>query len=185
MREPCMIRRLRATGAAALAMGATLSVATAYVLTGSLDTPVSLPLAGRIEMAVVAPEGWKFFTKNPHDERLWLLRREEGGWQSASRGTNAEPSNLFGMSRDGRTQPAEAAMLVQQLPDSAWQSCDSATASCLESMRSTTTLRNPSPDPGLCGTIGLVLQKPVPWEWSRLPRPVVMPSRVTRVEVQC
>ena len=46
-------------------------------------------------------------------------------------------------------------------------------------------ITNRSPEPTLCGAIGVALQKPIPWAWIDLPRPVVMPSRVVLLEVQC
>jgi antimicrobial peptide system SdpA family protein len=177
--------RVRASGAIALFVGASLLVATTYVGTGNVETPIRMPFADRFEMAVMAPEGWKFFTKDPQAERLYFFRHEENAWHSASRGTNAEPSNFFGMSRDGRTQGMEAAVLMKNLPEASWKACDDTPSSCLATDGDVVHVQNDLPLPTLCGSIGLVLQKPVPWTWAKLSHPVTMPSRVTRLEVKC
>jgi antimicrobial peptide system SdpA family protein len=178
-------RRLRWSGVASLGIGAVLSLATAYVALGNMDTSLPLPFADKVEIAVVAPEGWKFFTKDPHTERLFLFAPDGSNWRTASVGTNSEPSNLFGLSRDARAQGAEAGLIVERIPAAAWKTCDVAMTSCLTSDSDVTHLRNNSPRPTLCGSVGLVLQKPVPFEWARLSHPVTMPSRVARLEIQC
>ena len=176
---------LRASGAAVLAIGLGITTLTAYVALGTVSTPVQLPLADQVEIAVVAPEGWKFVTRSAHDDRLLLFQREGTVWRSASHGSNAEPRNLFGISRDGRVQGPEAALLLERLSAGSWKSCDSEVTSCLEADRDVVRLRNTSPSPTLCGALGLALQPPVPWAWATLTRRPVMPSKIAVVEIEC
>jgi len=47
------------------------------------------------------------------------------------------------------------------------------------------TIESAQPERALCGAVGIVLQKPVPWAWARDGRSVIMPSRVARFWIAC
>jgi antimicrobial peptide system SdpA family protein len=144
-----------------------------------------LPGESTARVALLLPEGWKFFTRDPEEPRLRPYTLKYGSWLDASRGPSAAPKYAFGLNRLVRTQGVEMALLLSTVPDSAWTPCTRDPVRCLPQVGSTATIRNPSPLPSLCGTIAFAKQKPVPWAWSNRSPPVVMPSRVLRLEVQC
>jgi antimicrobial peptide system SdpA family protein len=177
----------RKVGAALLALclgGAALVV---YTVHGSLPhNALALPGETALSTAVWAPEGWKFFTRNPREEQTHLyVRNAAGMWNDADVGPNGSSRNLFGLSRQGRAQPLEYGALLKDLPKEAWRDCDGSPEQCLEHALVAKTLSNTSVTKTLCGTVGIVRQKPVPWAWAKSKRPVVMPSRVVRLEVSC
>lgn len=133
----------------------------------------------------LAPQGWGFFTRNPQGAGTYLLRREVDGWSPAGPGRNAEPSNLFGFRRVPRARGVEMGRLVQALGSDAWQECKDLPGTCVDGLPVSAVIPNDNPVPLYCGELAVVRQEPVPWAWSSASAPVVMPSFVARIEVQC
>ena len=177
----------RAAGWAALvALGFWLTLFV-YAVHGAMPfNPVRLPFEKQIRTLAWIPEGWAFFTRDPREERLLTMRREEDGhWDlGLARSQRALPVCLRPEPRP-RAQGVETGLLVGEIPGSAWASCKETPVRCLDGASAPRTVRNPSPDPQLCGSLGFVMQKPVPWAWSRSAEKITMPSRVARLEVTC
>jgi antimicrobial peptide system SdpA family protein len=129
---------------------------------------------------------WRFFTRNPReDQTLIYRRREDGSWASALMGPNFRASNYFGFGRRARAQGIELGLLIYNQPKRIWKACDQQPEACLENVPATTTLKNRSPDPTLCGTIGVVMQNVVPWGWAISAERFTMPSKVAKFQVRC
>jgi antimicrobial peptide system SdpA family protein len=129
------------------------------------------------------PQGWAFFTRDPQASRVFPFRKQ-GRWRSVSLGPHALPSNIFGLSMRHRAQRFEMAILVRQIPQEAWRPCDESPVACLESAPEVA-VRNTFPRPTLCGDVGLIRQKPLPWSRRASSRTVIMPSTVVRLEAAC
>jgi antimicrobial peptide system SdpA family protein len=158
-----------------------------YAVHGSMPfNPISLPLEARLQVNVYLPEGWKFFTRDPQEEaaRAYQLGPDHR-WVRASPGTFATASHVFGLDRTGRTGGVELGHLLQQVPASLAEPCKEDPERCLARASAAKTLHNDSPRPTLCGTIGVVYQKPIPWAWAHASPQVTMPSRVVVMEVRC
>jgi antimicrobial peptide system SdpA family protein len=97
----------------------------------------------------------------------------------------ARPSHIFGLDRTARTQGLEFGLVTQHLTEEAWTSCTGDPTGCLDRIDFVGTIQNPALRPTLCGTVGVVLQRPVPWAWSRSDSPIHMPSSVVKLNVQC
>ena len=177
----------RAAGGASLALLGLWSVLFAYAVHGGMPfNPVRLPFETQLRSLMWIPEGWAFFTRDPREERLLTMRREATGrWVTAARGPNALASHAFGLSRRPRATGIETGLLIAEIPSPSWSDCKESVERCLERTAAVKVVRNPSPDPQLCGSLGFALQKPVPWAWSRSSRKITMPSRVARMEVTC
>lgn len=180
-------RRLSRAGAAFLLSVTGAALLGVYSAHPALPhNPIRLPFAERLEITVLVPQGWKFFTRDPREERILVFRRDSGAkWRSASLGRIAEPAHLFGISRTPRAQGVELGLLVVRMSAHDWQACSLRPEECLGSAPLARSLRNLSPNPTLCGEVGIALQKPIPWAWSRADEEVIMPSQVVRLEVQC
>jgi antimicrobial peptide system SdpA family protein len=181
-------RELRRLGALALVLASAWLIVVTYVAHSALPpNPIALPFESRVGVRFWARQGWALFTKDPKQEDMsYFVRTRDGGWVSASLGPHSSPSNAFGLNRASRAQSAEADLLFIRLAQGAWHPCQEDPASCLESAPVSASLKNPSPAPTLCGPVGIVLQVPVPWAtWRESRSPVTMPSRVTRLEVEC
>lgn len=173
-----------------LPVAALLAVSAAAGVLYSVDASnghnaLELPAQDVRLVVALAPQGWGFFTRNPQGPEPTMLRREVDGWSPAGPGRNAEPSNLFGFRRIPRARGVELGLLAHELKDSAWHECKEAPAVCVEQLPVSAVIPNESPVPLYCGELALVRQEPVPWAWSHTPTPVVMPSFVARIEVQC
>ena len=68
-------------------------VLSTYALHGAMPyNPIKLPFESEIGARYWIPQGWKFFTKSPHDENMLLFSQgEDGQWASANLGPIALP----------------------------------------------------------------------------------------------
>jgi antimicrobial peptide system SdpA family protein len=179
--------RNRSTGAFMTGVLAVVAVVGAYVAHPALPhDPVHLPFEKHVNATLFLPEGWKFFTRDPQGSEVIVLRRTaEGAWAPLEHVPNGRASNFFGASRTGRAQTVETGRVAFMVPDRLWHDCTDAPETCFDRLTVDKTVKNISPEPTLCGTFGFARQKPVPWAWASSLHPVVMPSRVMVVEVQC
>ncbi len=177
---------LRRLGVLALAMGFAWTMVCLYAVhAGMRFNPVRLPFEDRIRVPLWIPEGWAFFTRDPREADLFVFSRRASGWVNASLGPHSRPSNAFGLNRASRAQAIESGMLIGRLPKSAWRDCKGEPSACLDAAPVQALVSNSAGRPTLCGSIGFVLQKPLPWAWSRSRHKTIMPSQVMRLEIQC
>jgi antimicrobial peptide system SdpA family protein len=148
--------------------------------------PVHLPFADQLRSLVLAPQGWAFFTRDPREEKQLIYGRgPDGAWWSMMLAPHARMSNALGLDRRSRAQGVEMALLISVAPQDGWRDCEGTVEACLRRLPPGAAARNPSPHPTLCGSLAIVLQKPVPWAWVDSRRPVSMPSRMLPLEVAC
>ncbi len=164
-------------------VGATVSLGLEYMPPNPLS--MSLPSTARMALRQVLPEGWGFFTKSQRDEYFQLYRNQGGTFVNAFDGPEADPSNLFGVSRKPRAEGLEIGMIevavgAKTIPcRGVWTSCAAALAAApviTAGPRASFSL--------LCGRFVLVLTKPIPYTWARF-KQVTMPSKLANVEVPC
>jgi antimicrobial peptide system SdpA family protein len=176
----------RRLGAWALLVGLMWSVPTIYAVHSALPfNPVILPGAGRVDVRLWLPQGWRFFTRDAQEPDLTALRRTATQWTPALSWPYARPTNAFGLNRTARAHGLELGLLLTQLDARAWRRCGAAPAACLDASSAGVRIRSPLSRPALCGDIGLVQQRPVPWAWTQSGRGVTMPSTVVRVWIEC
>lgn len=134
------------------------------------------------------PQGWGFFTRAAQEEDFYIYNRDKGVWKNAFLGPNGKAHFVFGWSRAARAQGVEYGKIFTQIPKARFERCQSNHLTCLEAYKKIEPLyevENSSPSPTLCGTLGVILQKPVPWAWFKENQAIDMPSRVVRVNVKC
>lgn len=172
--------------AAAVPIALLWSIFGAYVLNASLPyNAIHLPMEEDLDLQVLLPQGWNFFTKDARSPRMQYYRTNGGSWTSINLGPNSRPTNAFGLNRQARGQGVEAGLLLQSIPDSSWMDCAAPAPECLSEAALADTVRNPSPSPSLCGTVGVVRRPPVPWAWSRSGRSIHMPGNAIKIHSQC
>jgi antimicrobial peptide system SdpA family protein len=184
--------RERRLGALALGVLAAAGLLASYAVHASMPTnPIRLPFERALApiFVALAPESWKFFTRDPQEARYWVYVRRAQRWESANLGPNGRASNWFGASRVGRAQGLELGIILEESgdPETFWTTCDAAERSaCLDRAETVPyTLTSSSPAPTLCGEIGLVHQQFLPWAWAKHPERNRMPMRVLKVRVTC
>lgn len=183
-------RTLRRRGALALAVGGVCAVVVAFAVLAAIPpAAVDMPQEARVTVRAIMPEGWSFFTRNPREDRLASWRpAASGGWEDASLGNNAGPRVLFGASRRGRAQSVEIGLLqgAAMKRGAKWSACGwDGVDACLSRAAAATAVRNPVPEPTLCGTLAISLQEPTPWAWAGDGGRARMPYKVMRLEVTC
>ncbi|MFJ7590841.1 SdpA family antimicrobial peptide system protein [Streptomyces sp. NPDC097617] len=149
---------------------------------------ITLPAQNKVKHAVVniAPQGWAFFTKSPRDPEVVPYKKTPEGWQALSLTPHASPRNAFGLNRESRAQGVEIAMLLAAAQKSDWRECTDSGQTCLSgSGDAARQLENSSPDPTLCGTVGLLQERPTPYAWRDLVPESHSTERVMVLEVTC
>ncbi|WP_426516611.1 SdpA family antimicrobial peptide system protein [Diaminobutyricibacter sp. McL0618] len=142
----------------------------------------------RPAVQTISPQQWAFFTKSPREPSYEPFVLNDARWRSGALFPHSRSDNLFGWDRQSRAQAIELGMLYADAESTQWHVCaDSGTVVCLtaalaDSRWPTTT--NMSPEPTLCGKIGLVEREVTPWAWAGL-TPGENTSRVLLLEVEC
>ena len=157
----------------------------AYAVHAVMPTnPIHLPFEDSLRVVQWFPQGWRFYTRDPREAYLLVydLLNDD---LSPLAWPNSHPKNYFGLKRLGRSQGIELGLIDVQVPERSWRPCEAAPLDCLRLAPVTVNAVNPSPNPSLCGEIGIVRIRPVPWAWSRSRELLDMPSRVVRVKVTC
>lgn len=182
-------QRLKRLGLVALVLIAAWSTLAIHAVHAVLpNNPIKLPLAEVFDIRLILPEGWAFFTRDPRDpEAVVYLRGEDGQWRISPDVPRFHLSNAFGLDRYIRAHGVEMGLVMEEAQKAVRSDCEKEPQECLEKATAALTVNNPSPRPQLCGQVGIVLRKPVPWAWSRShqQKPISMPSKVLRLEVQC
>jgi len=163
------------------------SAAGLVVLSGSLpESPLRLSRPSRLNLLIVSPQGWSFFTRDPREAVDHVYQKSGGGWVEALH-VNSSPHHLFGVRRDARALSVELTALASGLPADAWIHCRSDLKTCLQGSHAAAAVRvsNISLTRLLCGEFAVERRPPVPWAWSRSLDRIRMPSRVLRLDVDC
>ncbi len=143
-----------------------------------------LPYETTINVQLWLPQGWAFFTRDPQEDlQLIYVKRRGREWTRADMRVLAESSGMLGFGRSRRAQNMEASILLAQIPRQWWKPCRGSVQSCLDRAPFAGEIRNPSPQPTILGECGAIVQKPIPWAWSRSNPPITMPCRVVRFRV--
>jgi antimicrobial peptide system SdpA family protein len=130
------------------------------------------------------PQGWAFFTRDPREARLATYRQSGRAWVDATSSPVARPRNLFGLNREVRAQPVELASLLRQAPENGFNKCDGDDLGCLAQLsKQENKVVNFSREPTLCGKVGVVRRKPLPWAWRNSGER--MPAEGLVMDVRC
>ncbi|MEW2574985.1 SdpA family antimicrobial peptide system protein [Streptomyces syringium] len=164
---------------------AVLYVAQVHVPKNVLSLPGQKQV--RSTVANVAPQGWAFFTKSPRDVEVVPYRQTaDGSWTSLALTPHSSPHNTFGLDRASRSQGIETSLLLNLAEKREWKECEeNDLADCLADARSSRKVKNPSPEPTVCGHVALVQEKPVPWAWRDLVDERATPERYLAMDVTC
>jgi antimicrobial peptide system SdpA family protein len=175
--------RERALGALMAAMTVAASVVGVYAAHVPLPAnALELPGENKQTLSRIFPQGWKFFTRDPRMAEPAPLRKVGDQWVPF--GTRNDAARFFGASRESRTLWPELTWVLAPIADNDWRECDGPVEPCL----ATAPIRTQAATvdhPQLCGAIGVVIRKPVPWAWAKRTPAVTMPSKVLRLDIQC
>lgn len=148
------------------------------------DNAIQIPYEDKSPLIHLVPQGWGFFTLNPRSPHTYVFTHNQGEWELHPENP-WYGSSFLGFSREPKLLLAEAGLILDSLPDSAWAECKGRPETCLGAQPALGPIHDIFLHPTLCGDIGIVRQPAVPWAWSHARKPVVMPSQVLRVSVLC
>lgn len=131
----------------------------------------------------ILPQGWGFFSKDPRSEMDNVIEMQSG--KQAVTWPNNSVKNIFGIYRYGRSQGIELGLIQSKIPKSSeWNECTNDSFDCLSKIKSNVKIENDTPNASLCGDLGLIKSKPVPWAWSHYQNNNKK-TKVMRVDVTC
>lgn len=168
--------------------GVILGVAVMYTGKNTLDfTIAELPAEKQVApvLDAVAPQGWSFFTKSPRDPDVRFLTSDSGvadGDQVQVLTPHSRPVNFFGWNRSSRAQAAELALVVGELEDSQWTTCNQDTC---DQMEDPVVVANPEPDPSLCGPLTFQQVEPVAWAYREFTDTAYRVVNQIEVDIDC
>lgn len=168
-------------------VGWLVSTTTVNALPHSAWETATEPVAVK-EMRELLPQGWAFFTRDAQEPRVSVYRYVDGQWTSAEAPPNNSPRYWFGLNRGARPHASEVGFISAGVAGTDWAECGRGDhVACLASLAPVPGLvvENSGTRPTVCGTVGLVVQDPVPWAWRNSDEPVRMPLSGVVVEVTC
>jgi Sporulation delaying protein SdpA len=147
-----------------------------------LESPLRAPAGRRLGMLAVAPQFWGYFAA-PLQDRMELFRLRGGTWVRAGFPLSS-PRNLLGLARGPVLHSSELRALLRDAP-LVWSEATVREGEVPEMAPSGIPVRNLARHPQLCGEVLLLERTPVPWAWAGSHRPVSMPVKYARLDVQC
>lgn len=157
----------------------------ALLLASIADHPLALKPRSHMYIGSVAPEAWRFFTRDPKEPVEHAYGLVDGRWVDRIP-ANATAANWFGMRKDSRLLSIELSYLMAQVPANAWNACEAALLTCVAQDRPARLIvENRSSMQGICGPTLIEKRPIVPWAWSRSHDDVQMPAEYVRLDVRC
>lgn len=175
-----------------LAPAVMLLVLGAYSISSSIpSTILTLPFFDEVKPNAVStmPQGWAFFSKSPRDPSVAPYREDaNGSFTSLSKLPTTRVENLFGVSREGRAQGVEVALISGGSGAGNWMDCSSPVLQeCAELVHDTpsSVVTNTVASPTLCGDVVLVQTTPVPWSFRHQTPLREKADKVIKLRVDC
>lgn len=147
-----------------------------------LESPLRSPATRRLQMLVLAPQFWGYFSE-PLQDRTEVYRLRGGTWVKADFPLSS-PRNLLGLGRGPLLHSSELRSLMSEAP-LRWAEARAPESEVPEVASPPVPVRNLARQPQLCGEVLLLERSPVPWAWAGSRRTVSMPLRYARLDVQC
>ncbi|AFR28182.1 hypothetical protein ARUE_c12620 [Arthrobacter sp. Rue61a] len=168
-----------------------LVLGTYSILSSIPSTILTLPYFDQVKPNAVSamPQGWAFFSKSPRDPSIAPYREDaNGSFTSLSKLPTTRVENLFGVSREGRAQGVEVALISGGSDAGNWMDCSSPVLQeCAERVHDTpsSVVTNTVASPTLCGDVVLVQTTPVPWSFRHQTSLREKVDKVIKLRVDC
>jgi antimicrobial peptide system SdpA family protein len=156
------------------------------VLVGTIEeSPLRPSHMQKMNLLVMAPEGWSFFTRDPREASEYPYLPTPQGWRYAGQ-TNSAAVNGFGVRRGARLQGIELSALLKQVPRERWVKVETGVGPALDTAAiPVVPVRNLIVRKTLCGEVLVERRERVPWAWSRSRDRITMPSTMVRLSARC
>ena len=143
--------------------------------------PLSIPKIKNIDIALLIPEGWGFFTKNPKESTIvFFTKNTRSQWITFTK-SNSDKEFLYGLSRKNRRILAESSNILKSINDTCWLKRESEVLNF--STLQTLLVKNSFKKPIIKGDFIVVKQERLPWAWSRNYLSINMPYEIIRIQV--
>ncbi|HMR43219.1 MAG TPA: SdpA family antimicrobial peptide system protein [Saprospiraceae bacterium] len=134
------------------------------------------------------PQGWGFFTRDPQEERKYLVKMDENGNLVSKEIRNTSAGMLFGLSRENRIVNSKIGLIYDKLITKKIQpvECEGSIEEFIrKNGKQLTRATMQVADFGFCGEYYLISQKPLPWSWIALKDNFEMPSKIFKINLEC
>ncbi|MGR0158441.1 SdpA family antimicrobial peptide system protein [Paenarthrobacter nitroguajacolicus] len=128
-------------------------------------------------------------SKSPRDPSIAPYRESgDDSYISLSKLPTTRVENLFGVSRDGRAQGVEVALISGGSKPGEWSDCESpAIQECAAQVQETpeVSVSNPVSSPSVCGDVILIQTTPVPWSFRNQTTLREKAEKAIKLRVEC
>lgn len=157
------------------------------IITALGTTPISLNKNAQTIIASALPQGWGFFSKNPRDTQFMVYANTLDDKQTKEiLWPNMKVENVFGISREGRSQGVEFGSLTSNLEEKDWNDCVKGDLkSCTQSDLKEKKIKNNTPTPLICGKYYITQETAIPWNYAKYTNTQSKITKISKVDIIC
>lgn len=151
------------------------------------ETPLMIDKNIKTQISIIFPNRWPFFTKNPREDYIYILKKTSKGYEFHENFPNSSFSNFFGLVNYQRAVGMEYGIITSQIDDDLWNINDNGknlfevlkndTIKCLEIKKTKQITR-------LIGEFIFVKIEPLPYLWRNKVNQFNMPSKFVKIKIQ-
>jgi antimicrobial peptide system SdpA family protein len=146
--------------------------------------PLTPSVSARLNISLLAPQGWAFFTRNAREPNTFIYAKNNNNkFAVIDNQKNTSRSNLFGISRDARSLSAEVVEILKQVDTSKWSAPSTNDWEDQFKKTNCVSVINKSLHPILKDTVFIEYKEKVPWAWVKADDQVKMPSKTIKLYV--
>lgn len=147
--------------------------------------PLTPSKAFKVDISLLAPQGWAFFTRNAREPNLYIYTKNENNkLQLLDFQKNTNSANLFGLSRSARTLSVEIGEILKQVDTSNWSKNNTGDLKKEFNKSKTIGVTNRAIHPKLKDTLFLEYREKTPWAWAKSYDEIKMPSKTLKLYVK-
>lgn len=145
--------------------------------------PLTPSKSFRLELSLLAPQGWAFFTRNAREPNTFVYKKRKDKLVLIDFQKNSSRQNGYGVSRNARLLSVEITELLKQIDTSKWSSSSRASLTNQCNSAKTVEVVNYSVNPILKDTILIESREKIPWAWIKSYDKITMSSKTIKLYV--
>lgn len=151
------------------------------------ETPLNINKNLKKQLSMVFPNRWVFFTKDPTEDYIYILRKTKQGYGFYENFPNSSLSNVFGMISYQKAAGLEYGIIANQIDDNLWSN-NNGGRTFLQLLKEENTkileLKRTDQITSLSGEFVFVKIEPVPYVWRNKIDRFAMPSKFVRIKIK-
>lgn len=151
------------------------------------ETPIMIDKNFRKQIKIVLPDRWPFFTKDPREDYIFLLKKTSKGYVFHENFPNSSSSNYFGLVSSQKAVGLEYGIISSQIDNDLWyinntgknlfQIINNDTIKILE-------IKKTKEISKLIGEFVFIKIEPLPYMWRDKVKQFEMPSKFVKIKIR-